>query len=109
TDGTKDSIIEWESYHHDNRNTGFLGTPLEQGAQKKASKPKPLTASVCNATMCNAKTAIPDQPVEPYAMGGGVCECVSVPGSWSSSPQAAWGFAAALGLLGLRGRRRSSK
>src|SRR5262249_51151795 len=67
-EGTKDSIIEWESYHHDNQNTGFLGTPLAQGGKKKAAKP--LTTEIC--------TAIPDNPGgdgdPPYGTGGGGCE-----------------------------------
>lgn len=96
---TKDSIIEWESYHHDNLNSGFLGTPLSQGANKKAAKP--LTVEVCNAEPVD-----PGDETDPYGTGGGGCECAAAPGTRSSLPHAAWGFAAAVGLLGLRRRQR---
>lgn len=45
TEATTDSIIEWESFHHDNRNTGNLNTPLEQGGKHKAKTP--LTEATC--------------------------------------------------------------
>lgn len=96
-----DSIVEWESYHHDNLNSGYLGTPLAQGAKKKAEKP--LTVEVCNAK--------PDEPNDddpPYGTGGGGCECAAAPGSSSNAPYALFGFAAALGLLGRRRRKSQS-
>lgn len=95
-----DSIIEWESYHHDNRNTGFHGTPLEQGAKKMAAKP--LTAEVCEPI-----EEEPDEETNPYATGGGGCECAAAPGSRSDTPYAAMGLAAAVGLLRLRRRQRA--
>jgi MYXO-CTERM domain-containing protein len=45
TKATTDSTIEWESFHHDNRNTGNYDFPLEQGGKKKAAKP--LTEATC--------------------------------------------------------------
>jgi MYXO-CTERM domain-containing protein len=96
----KDSIIEWESYHHDNRNTGFHGTPLSQGAKKKAAKP--LTVEVCLA-----EPEKPGEETDPYATGGGGCECAAAPGERSSSSNAAWGVLA-MGLLGLRRRKKSA-
>ena len=99
TDGTKDSIIEWESYHHDNQNTGFHGTPLTQGGKQKAAKP--LTAEVCTFV-----EPTPEEEPDPYATGGGGCECAATPGSRPGLPYAGAGFAAALALLGLRRRRK---
>jgi MYXO-CTERM domain-containing protein len=36
TDGSSDGVIQWESWHHDNQNTGNYGTKLTQGTTKKA-------------------------------------------------------------------------
>ncbi|MEZ4297166.1 MAG: FG-GAP-like repeat-containing protein [Polyangiaceae bacterium] len=94
----KDSIVEWESYHHDNRNTGFLSTPLDQGAKKLAATP--LTVEVCTA-----EPEIPEEPIDPNAKGGGGCDCTTTPAGGSSLPHAGWAFAAALGLLASRRRR----
>ncbi len=99
TEGTKDSIIEWESYHHDNQNTGYLGTALTQGGKKKAAKP--LTAEVC--TFVEPE---PEDEGKPYATGGGGCECAAAPGSRTGLPYGVAGFAAALALFGVRRRRK---
>ncbi|MFO0589499.1 MAG: FG-GAP-like repeat-containing protein [Polyangiaceae bacterium] len=103
TDGTKDSIIEWESYHHDNQNTGFLGTALTQGGKQKAAKP--LTVEVCTAT---GGGETPD-PVKPYATGGGGCECDVAPGTSTGSFSALWGAALATAIAGMRRRRANRK
>lgn len=45
--GTSDqAMIPWESYHHDNRNTGNLEVPLEQGDPTRRA-PTPLTVDTC--------------------------------------------------------------
>lgn len=62
---TTDSIIEWESFHHDNKNTGNLETPLDQGAKKKASKP--LTAELC--------MTMPNPMPPPVVKDEGGCGC----------------------------------
>jgi MYXO-CTERM domain-containing protein len=64
TQGPVDDLIEWESYHHDNRNTGNYDVKLDQGGSKH---PTPLTAAMCEA------------PVGPgtgttYGIAGG-CNC----------------------------------
>ncbi len=64
TQGPVDDLIEWESYHHDNRNTGNYDVKLDQGGSKH---PTPLTAAMCEA------------PVGPgtgttYGVAGG-CNC----------------------------------
>ncbi|AUX45626.1 alkaline serine protease [Sorangium cellulosum] len=69
TEATEDAIIAWESFHHDNRNTGNLETPLEQGGQRRAARP--LTAEICAGPP-------PEEPVL-LRLGGG-CTC-AVPGS----------------------------
>jgi len=90
TEGKSDGIIEWESFHHDNRNTGNLEEPLDQGTKKKAAKP--LTAE-----MCEAVPPLVEKPVDLDAKGGCTCEAAghsSEGGMKQSAP-------AALGLLGL--------
>ncbi|MEZ4226776.1 MAG: FG-GAP-like repeat-containing protein [Polyangiaceae bacterium] len=39
TAGSQDGVIAWESFHHDNRNTGNIATPLGQGKYLGADKP----------------------------------------------------------------------
>ena len=39
TEGTTDGTISWESFHHDNRNTGNLDVPLDQGTPHGADQP----------------------------------------------------------------------
>ncbi|TKD01804.1 FG-GAP-like repeat-containing protein [Polyangium fumosum] len=62
TRGRTDGVIAWESYHHDNRNTGSLDTRLDQGVPLKAKAP--LTADVCEA----------DRLPRPLEAAGG-CDC----------------------------------
>jgi MYXO-CTERM domain-containing protein len=90
-----EATVEWESFHHDNRNTGNLETPLEQGGHKKAAKP--LTVDLC--------TAVPttSTPLEP----DGGCSC-EVPGTKRDERGLAGLAAAALAAFAtLRRRRRS--
>jgi MYXO-CTERM domain-containing protein len=44
TEGRTDGVITWESFHHDNRNTGSLSTPLDQGRLNGDAPPLPLDA-----------------------------------------------------------------
>ncbi|MFO0760229.1 MAG: FG-GAP-like repeat-containing protein [Byssovorax sp.] len=94
TEGTDDSIIEWESFHHDNRNSGNLEVPLAQGKKTKAAKP--LTADMCAAP-------INEPPVVIEAKGG--CNCMV-----GEDDRTAHGLFGAAGLIGLGavliGRRR---
>jgi MYXO-CTERM domain-containing protein len=39
TVGSADGAVSWESYHHDNRNTGNFETPLERGSVTVAAAP----------------------------------------------------------------------
>ncbi|MEO7591423.1 MAG: VCBS repeat-containing protein, partial [Byssovorax sp.] len=99
TEGKSDGVIEWESFHHDNRNTGNLEEKLDQGTKKKAARP--LTAE-----MCEAAPPPVDVPLDLEAKGGCACEAAGHSGSGGMKQSAP----AALGLLGLalaaRNRRR---
>lgn len=88
------AIVEWESFHHDNRNTGNLETALGQGGKQKASRP--LTLDVC--------TAVPttSTPLEP----AGGCGC-TIPGSRGGGRGLAALAAIALGAIAAKRRRRS--
>ena len=44
TTGPADGAISWESYHHDNRNTGNYETPLDHGSPTVASTPLDCSA-----------------------------------------------------------------
>jgi hypothetical protein len=39
TNGRATGPVQWESFHHDNANTGNYGTPLAQGSRARAMKP----------------------------------------------------------------------
>jgi MYXO-CTERM domain-containing protein len=100
TDGTDKNIIEWESFHHDNRNTGNLDTGLEQGTKgRKAAKP--LVASMCKEP-ASAGTGGNDGGNKFEARGG--CACTA--GEEDRAPLG--GAAAALVGLGLFAARRRS-
>ncbi len=102
TEGKSDGIVEWESYHHDNRNTGNLETALTQGTPGKKAK-EPLTVELCKVLLQ------PDVGTEPLDAGGG-CDCAVGAGNASSRSNASAMRLALLGGLGLglafRRRRR---
>jgi hypothetical protein len=39
TKGRDDGVIQWDSFHHDNQNTGDYSKKLDQGVLKRAAKP----------------------------------------------------------------------
>ncbi len=92
TEGKSDGPIEWESFHHDNANTGNYGTKLDQGTTSKASKP--LT--------CEA----PEVPAQDKFDAGG-CGCKTTPVTASSSALAMLGLGGAVVALSRRRRRPS--
>ena len=94
TKGTTDSQIQWESYHHDNRNTGNYDVPLEQG-NPDAKAAQPLTEA-----MCAERLGTEDLP--PLEPGGGCGACVV--GHETPDDRGAWLALLGLGLL-LRRRR----
>ena len=82
TKGKSDGAVEWESFHHDNANTGNYATKLDPGRVQKASKP--LDCSV------------PAPPVEEkYEAAGCTCDTTK-----SARTSGAWaGGLAALGAI----------
>lgn len=90
------SVIEWESYHHDNQNTGNLETPLTQG--KRGTGQNPLKASMCAPVAETGGDVLPN----------GGCHC-ALAGAESKDSQKGMGFlGGALALaLGLLRRRRA--
>lgn len=84
TEGTESSIIEWESFHHDNHNSGNLETPLDLAKHKAKT---PLVEVMC-------KAPVTEPPVVIEAKGG----CNYTVGDERSSSQ---GGLAMVGLLGL--------
>lgn len=99
TEGKSDGVVAWESFRHDNRNTGHYGTPLEQGTKQSGVVPLPLDdEGKCVVTDGPAKN-----PTKSFAAAGG-CGCRTAGGELSG----VWGLAALapLGLLAARRRRR---
>jgi MYXO-CTERM domain-containing protein len=96
TEGKTDGVVEWESYHHDNRNTGNKDVPLEQGTPgRKAARP--LTVEVCTELLAEPEDTTPKLE----ATGG--CSCTV--GS-SSRDNTRLGVLAAAALVGCIARRR---
>ncbi len=96
TAGRSDGQIQWESYHHDNRNTGNLSTALEQG-DPDAKADTPLTEALCRELL--------GTDVRPLTPSGG-CGACSV-GSDTRNAHVTWFALLGLGLA-LRRRRGSS-
>jgi MYXO-CTERM domain-containing protein len=95
TEGRTDGIIEWESYHHDNRNTGNADEPLEQGdPNRKASEP--LTAEICMAAQAG-----PPPLLDP----SGGCACRLGERAPRPSDSQPWGWLGLALAFGLRRRR----
>ena len=101
TKGTTDGVITWESFHHDNRNTGNLDVPLDQGKLMGAATPLELDSE---GKCVQAEEPTPTPATKQDLSPEGGCGC-SVPSS-RRTPTALLGLLAALGLL-FRRRRRS--
>jgi MYXO-CTERM domain-containing protein len=67
TKGTSKGVIQWESFHHDNANTGNYGTPLDQGKLEIATKVIDCTLS---DTPDGGKMTTPDGGPPPKGDGG---------------------------------------
>lgn len=99
TDAAADSsVIEWESYHHDNQNTGNLETALSQG--KRGSGQNPLKTEMCAPPAVAPGDLTPD----------GGCNCIAAGGAPQTPSSQGAGLFAALAALasGLWRRRRAS-
>lgn len=95
TRGHTDGVIAWESFHHDNRNTGNLETPLDQGVLRKTHVP--LTEEMCRLA---ASTS---------AFGGvGGCGCTLVAVKSTPTPWAMFLGAILAHVARRRVRRRAS-
>jgi Subtilase family/FG-GAP-like repeat/FG-GAP repeat len=111
TGASSDGVISWESFHHDNRNTGYVGTQLDQG--KLLGTSGPLKVDKNGSCVATKKTFMPIkkwtlQPSSPakktsLAASGG-CSC-RVAGS--PSPTRLWMLLGLPALLLERRRRRS--
>ncbi len=93
TQSSDKGVINWESFHHDNRNTGNFATVLDQGVVKRA-------AQVLDCTLPVAQN--PDD-----LKAGGGCDCNSAAGAGRVRDGMGYGAAALLGLLVWKRRRRS--
>jgi hypothetical protein len=91
------AVIAWESFHHDNRNTGVLETPLDQGTLLGAREPLALD----DAGGCLALTETPDAGHAPSVVPSGGCSCTL---SRVGSPFGAWWVTACAALLASRRR-----
>jgi MYXO-CTERM domain-containing protein len=69
TKGNAKGNIPWESFHHDNRNTGNYDTPLSQGDNTRLAK-EPMTDAFCEAALATGGPVVPLEP------GGGCGACV---------------------------------
>jgi Subtilase family/FG-GAP-like repeat/FG-GAP repeat len=96
TPAKSDGVVQWESYHHDNRNTGYYGTPLDQGKLESGKGARELDGE----GKCVIATGPAKHGTELSATGG--CTCRS--GRSSAPPAAAW--LTLLPILGLVMRRR---
>jgi MYXO-CTERM domain-containing protein len=91
TQGKSTGAIEWESFHHDNANTGNYATKLDQGRTQRAAKPIDCTV------------AAPPEPERFDAAGSG-CGCSTTPSPLDARALA--GAAAALGVFLARRRKK---
>ncbi|WP_437630820.1 FG-GAP-like repeat-containing protein [Sorangium sp. So ce854] len=98
TEATTDALVVWESVHHDNRNTGNLGTPLQQGGMRTAARP--LTVDLCEAPQQETALLRPS--------GGCACAAPGAPrgGTGGDRGEGAALGAALVGAAALLGRRR---
>ncbi len=103
TAGRDDGVVQWESFHHDNRNTGNLSVPLEQGTLRGTAAPLTINAET-GLCATSGSGDVTDAAIEPADEAS--CGC-AVPGAGRFS---AW-YGLALGLLpaALLLRRRSRR
>ncbi len=97
TNAPATNVVEWESFHHDNRNTGNYDVALEQGGEPTAKEP--LTEALCMAV-----PPAGDEPEDFYATGG--CACALADEGRTPRHLGFAGFFA-LGLALVARRRRS--
>jgi MYXO-CTERM domain-containing protein len=109
TKGTDKGVVQWESFHHDNANTGNYRTPLDQGKLELAAKP--LDCSAPNTPDAGTTpdaggggdAAVEAGPTSPPAVSPGGCRCTV--GS-RATEEGSWIGLAVVGLALARRRRR---
>jgi hypothetical protein len=87
TAGSDSGVVQWESFHHDNANTGNYATKLDQGVVERASAPIDCSA--------------PPPPPGPATYDAGGCAVASSP-----SRALEWLLGVAVALTTLRRRRK---
>jgi len=101
TGASTSNLIAWESYHHDNRNTGDLEVALEQGGPRTAEKP--LTAEVCT------EVVVEEEEPTYGASGGCACRAAGESDQRNGGVGGGVGLAAfAIAMGGIAMRRRSA-
>jgi hypothetical protein len=92
TKGTDTGVIQWESFHHDNGNTGNYALKLDQGVVRSGT----------TTLDCSLDCAAPQTSTTPtYAAGGWGCRVVTA----RDERAGAFTLALGLGLAGLLVRR----
>jgi hypothetical protein len=99
TNGTDTGVVQWESFHHDNANTGNYSNKLDQGVVLQAGT---------KVIDCNAPPP-PPKPAPPLSPAGGGCSCHEVGNAGPHDGVLSWGLPAALGLWLARRRRSRSR
>lgn len=99
TQGSADGVIAWESFHHDNRNTGSLLTPLARGRLRGTAPP----LSTDGKGRCGPAAAPPESKDAATLSPTGGCGCTVARGS----PSAWWAVIAAAMGVGRRRKRHS--
>ena len=92
TKGTDTGVVQWESFHHDNANTGNYGVALQQGVLERATQPIDCTTD-CTAPQGSTTTT--------YKAGGRGCSM-----SKNDGEGAAFALVIAAGLGGVLVKRR---
>jgi len=94
-------VVSWESYHHDNRNTGNYDTPLEQGTLASGVAPLPVDDE--------GQCILPDDegknPTQISATGGCGCQLPT----HDDAPLGALGALASLLVFARRRQRATSR
>jgi len=96
TKGTDTGVIQWESFHHDNSNTGNYGLKLDQGVLRAGTATLDCSLDCAAAPSSSATQTYNAGGCGSGGSGGGGCGVVS------SGDERAGAFTAALGL-GLAG------
>jgi hypothetical protein len=101
TAGTDTGVIDWESFHHDNANTGSYATALDQG---RSGPPTSPLALVCVPASADGGSAASSSGAHGSSTGG--CHCSVGRGRRASDTPAIVACTALAALMHRRRRRR---